>query len=159
MKMKKQQKLQELVSELEVYIKSLSYNKDTQRKYQRGWKRLNDFMSKNSIEFYNSQVGEKFISSIMKNRPYENLSRKEKDLLRVANVTSEFQVTGVIRFRSVSKKYDFSGEIGKLILNYLEHLKFKGNGLRTIEGKKIHLLRFLDYLKANNIFSLKTLES
>lgn len=159
MKMKKQQKLQELVSELEVYIKSLSYNRATQLKYKRGWKLLNDFMSKNSIEFYNSQVGEKFISSIMKNRPYENLSRKEKDLLRVANVTSEFQVTGVIRFRSVSKKYDFSGEIGKIILNYFEHLKFKGNALRTIKGKKIHLLRFLDHLKANNIFSLKNLES
>jgi len=157
--MKKQQKLQELVSELEVYIKKLSYHKTTQQRYQRGWKLLNDFMSKNSIEFYNYQVGEKFISSIMKNRFYESLSRKEKDLIRIANVTTEFQTTGVIRFRSVSKQYDFGGKIGKIILNYFDHLKFKGYASKTLEAKKIYLLRFLDHLKANNIFSLKTLES
>jgi site-specific recombinase XerD len=159
MKMKKQQKLQELVSELEVYIKNLSYNKTTQQKYQRGWKLLDNFMGKNSIEFYNSQVGEKFISSIMKNRSYKDLIRKEKDLIRIANLTTEFQTTGVIRFRSISKQYDFSGEIGKIILNYFAHLKFKGYALKTLEAKKIYLLRFLDHLKAKNIFSLKTLES
>jgi len=157
--MKKEQRLQELITELEVYIKSLSYHRTTQLKYQRGWKLLNDFMVKNSIEFYNSQVGEKFISSIVKDRPYENLSRKEKDLVRIASVTSEFQAAGVIKFRSVSKKYNFDGEIGKTILTYLEHLKLKGYAAKTLESKKIYLLRFLNHLKANNILSLNNLES
>jgi len=157
--MKKNQKLQELISELEMYIKSLSYHRVTQLKYRRGWNLLNNFMVKNSIEFYNPQVGELFISSIMKNRPYKNLSRKEKDFIRIANVTSEFQTTGVIKFRSVSKKYNFDGEIGKVILTYLDYLKFKGYAAKTMECKKIYLLRFLDYLKANNIFSLNMLEN
>lgn len=159
MKMKREQKLQELISELGVHLKSLSYQRATQLKYQRGWQLLNDFMVKNSIEFYNSRVGEKFISSIMKNRPYENLCRKEKDLIRIANVTSEFQATGLIKFRSVSKKYNFDGEIGKIILTYLEHLKLRGFATKTLESKKIYLLRFLDHLKANNILSLNRLES
>ena len=120
MQMKKEQKLQELVSKMEVYIKNLSYHRVTQLKYQRGWSLLNDFMVKNSIKYYNPQVVEKFISSIKKNRPYKDLSRKEKDLIRIASVTSEFQATGVIKFRSVSKKYNFDGEIGKTILTYLD---------------------------------------
>ncbi|MFW6271312.1 MAG: tyrosine-type recombinase/integrase [Bacillota bacterium] len=157
--MKKNQNLQELISELEVYIKSLSYHRVTQLKYQRGWSLLNDFMVKNSIKFYNPQVGEKFIFNIMKNRPYKNLSRKEKDLIRIASITSEFQATGVIKFRSVSKKYNFDGEIGKIILIYLKHLKFKGYAAKTLESKKIYLLRLLDYLKANNILSLNMLEN
>src|SRR6056297_390079 len=159
MQMKREQKLQELISELGVHLKSLSYQRATQLKYQRGWQLLNDFMVKNSIEFYNSQVGEKFISSIMKNRAYENLNKKEKGLIRIANITSEFQATGVIKFRSVSKKYDFDGKIGKIILTYLNHLKLKGYAAKTLTVKKIYLIRFLDYLKANNIFSLNKLES
>lgn len=82
----KQQTLTELISEMEAYFKSLSYSNAKMRIFRNGWETLNEFMQEHSIEFYEPMVGDAFIRSILGTGSYEELSRREKDTIRCANV-------------------------------------------------------------------------
>ncbi|MDD4238602.1 MAG: hypothetical protein PHT62_08600 [Desulfotomaculaceae bacterium] len=119
MKSERQQTLAELISGIEAYFKELSYSNARMRTFRNGWELLNKFMLKHSIEFYEPLVGDAFIRNILDTGSYEGLSRREKDTIRCANVLTEYQTTGFIKFRSVSKSYNFEGQIGELIWVFL----------------------------------------
>lgn len=155
---KKQQTLTELTSEMEAYFKSLSYSNTRMRIFRNGWESLNEFMLEHSIEFYEPMVGDAFIRSILGTGSYEELSRREKDTIRCANVLTEYQTTGVIKFRSVSKPYEFEGEIGKLILGFLVCRKLQGLSEDTLDSNRLYLHRFLDYLNANKVFCISDMD-
>jgi len=72
-------------------------------------------------------------------------------VLLTCNVLTEYQTTGVIKFRSISKSYYFEGEIGKLILGFLAYSKLQGLSEATLNSKRLYLHRFLDYLNANKV--------
>jgi len=154
----KQQTLKELTSEMEAYFKSLSYSNARMRIFRNGWKSLNKFMLEHSIEFYESMVGDTFIRSILGTGSYEELSRREKDTIRCANVLTEYQTTGVIKFRSVSKPYEFEGEIGKLILGFLVYRKLQGLSEDTLDSNRLYLHRFLAYLNANKVLCISDMD-
>lgn len=158
MESKKQQSLTELASQVETYLKSLSYTKTRIRFYQRGWSLIEQFMLENSFEFYNAKVSDAYLSKVLGNRSFSELGRKEKDLIRCANVLSEYQATGSIKFRSILKSYLFEGEIGKLILNYLSHRKLHGMSDDTITNNKLYLHRFLEFLNSNQVQNLSVLD-
>ena len=154
----KQQTLTELTSEMEAYFKSLSYSTAKMRIFRNGWKLLNEFMLKHSIQFYEPVVGAAFITSILGTGSYEELCRREKDTIRSANVLSEYQTTGVVKFRSVSKSYEFNGEIGKLILNFLDYRKSQEVSEDTLANNRLYLHRFLDYLNVNKVLCISDLD-
>ncbi|MGM0411377.1 MAG: tyrosine-type recombinase/integrase [Bacillota bacterium] len=156
---KKQQTLKELTSEVEVYFKNLSYTRTRILTYKRGWKLLNEFMLEHSFDFYDPMVGESFISSIVRDNSYEKLSRKKKDRIRCANVLTEYQTTGEIKFRSITKTYEFKGEIGKVILEYLDYRKSKGITKKTLGNYRLYLWRLLNHLNSKNIFNLSELNN
>lgn len=157
MKSKKKQTLCEITSEVEAYFNGLSYHKVRIRVYQNGWKLLNHFMKEHRMKFFNARVGNAFITSVLNERSYTDLSRKEKDTIRSTNVLTEYQSTGMIRFRSVRKDYNFKGEIGNLMQSFLSYRKAQGMSEDTLTSNKLYLHRFLSYLKSNNIFGLSEL--
>jgi integrase/recombinase XerD len=154
----KQQTLQELASEVETYFKSLSYTKQRIRFYQRGWSLIEQFMLENSIEFYEAKVGDAFLGRVLGKRSFSEISRKEKDIIRCANVLSEYQATGSIKFRSILKSYLFKGEIGNLILSYLSNRKLHGMSDDTLNNNKLYLHRFLEFLNSNQVQNLSALD-
>ncbi len=158
MKHEKQQTLEELISEMEAYFKKLSYSNARMRTYRNGWKLLNKFMLEHSIVFYKSIVGDAFIKSIIGRVSYEKLSRRKKDIIRSANVLTEYQTTGVIKFRSTSKQYVFKGEIGKIILDFLAYSELKGLSKATLDSKRLYLYRFLDYLNTMKIYCISNID-
>jgi len=156
---KKQQKLGELTTEMEVLLNNLSYTKTRIRTYKRGWKKLNQFMLKNSFEFYNPLVGEEFILSILGKGTYEKLTRQEKDFIRCANVLTEYQATGSFKYRSISKSYDFSGEIGSIIIDYLNFRKSQKITTKTFDYYRLYLWRLYNHLTTRNIYSISALNN
>lgn len=156
---KKQQTLTELISEMETYFINLSYSNSRMRTFRNGWKFLNEFMLEHNIEFYEPTVGQTFIRSILGTGSYEELSRREKDIIRCANVLTEYQTTGVIKFRSISKSYQFEGEIGELILGFLVYRKLQGLSEDTLNSNRLYLHRFLDYLNANKAFCISDMDT
>jgi len=153
-----QQTLKELSSQVEAYFKELSYSATTISRYRSGWKKLDEFMKDKSIEFYSSMVGEMFIKGIIGTGTYDDLSRWNKDLIRCANVLSEFQATGVIQFRSHSKFYVFEGEIGNVILGFISYRESLGLSKDTLDSNRLYLARFLDYLNTKCVQTIKDLE-
>lgn len=115
-------------------------------------------MLENSIEFFEAKVGDAFLGKVLGNRSFTELSRKEKDLIRCANVLSEYQATGSIKFRSILKSYLFEGEIGNLILSYLSYRKLQGMSDDTLNNNKLYLHRFLEFLKSNQVLILSDLD-
>jgi integrase/recombinase XerD len=107
MKNEKTQSFLELTLAVEMYFNSLSYSKVIIRTYQKGWNLIKQFMDDRSTEFYNAKVGDAFIKSVLGKMEYSDLCRKEKDIIRSANVLTEFPTTGMIAFRSMSKSYEF----------------------------------------------------
>jgi site-specific recombinase XerD len=154
----RQQTLFELVSEVDTYFTGLSYSGNRMRTLRKGWKALAEFMKEHSFDFYDPTVGKAFIESILGNGSYAGLSRIEKDTIRCANVLTEYQTTGVIKFRSVSKSYEFTGEIGKLILGFLVYRKLQGLSEDTLDTNRLYLYRFLDYLIANKVFYISNMD-
>lgn len=143
---KKKQSLQELSTQVEDYFKDLSYTDVRIRFYQRGWALVKQFMLENGIEYYDATVGDAFIRSTLGKRSFSELSTREKDIIRCVNVLTEYQTTGVIKFRSILKSYDFKGEIGEFIVSFLDYRKARGLSEDTLNSNKIYLHRFLDYL-------------
>lgn len=144
----RKQTLNELTKEVE---SRLSYNKVRMRVYQNGWKLLQQFMKKHHCEYFDAKVGNAFITKTLDERNYSDLSRKEKDIIRSTNVLIEYQTTGVIRFRSVKKTYNFEGEIGIVMKSFFEFRKSQGLSEDTLASNKLYLHRFLCYLNSNNV--------
>lgn len=154
----KKQTLYDILLQVETYVNGLSYNKRTRRVYQNGWKQLKQFMEEHGMGFYDAKVGEAFITSILNNRSYSDLSRKEKDKIRSTNILTEYQTTGMIRFRSTRKVYNLDGEIGNLMKGFLAYRKSQGMSEDTINNNKLYLHRFLGYLQSNKVLALSDLD-
>lgn len=155
----KPQTLKELSSELIAYLKTLSYSAGCISRYCACIKRLDEFMVKTQAEYYSPTIGTDFITSILGNRLYQELSRWDKDNIRCANVLIEYQATGTFKFRSVTKTYEFTGEIGSLILEFLEYRQSIGMAKDTLDSNKIYLHRFLKYLHMNHVMDISSLGS
>ena len=154
----KQLTLEELASEVEKYLKALSYCAERMRIFRHGWRALDHFMRQNSIRFYEATVGKAFIESIMGGSSYSEISQLKRDIIRSANVLTEFQATGTVKYRSVWRTHEFNGEIGEVILGYLAYRESNGLAKDTLDGHRVYLHRFLDYLNANNVRTAKCID-
>ncbi|MFS0708966.1 hypothetical protein AB6N22_12825, partial [Kocuria palustris] len=83
-------------------------------------------------------MGDEFIRSVLGSKNYSDLCKREKDLIRSANILTEFLTTGTVRFRSKLKFYEFKGEIGGVILQYLNDRKLSGASEDTINNHKLY---------------------
>lgn len=116
-------------------------------------------MKKCSVEFYSPGIGTDFITSILKNRPYHELSRWDKDNIRCVNALNEYRATGTVKFRSVTKTYEFSGEFGSIILDFIKYRQSLGMANDTLDSNKLYLHRFLEYLHMNHVTNFLSLEN
>jgi integrase/recombinase XerD len=153
----KRHKLCELTAEVETYFNGLSYHKVRIKVYQNGWELLKKFMREQQIKLFDAKAGDAFITSILNKRSYSDLSRKEKDIIRSTNVLTEYQTTGMIRFRSVQKVYNFEGEIGEIMKDFFAYRKSQGISEDTLNSNRLYLYRFLGYLNSNKVSGISDL--
>lgn len=158
MKNERQQTLAELTAEAEVYFKSLSYSCDRMRTFKSGWRLLDNYMKEHSMRFYDPMVGKAFIESIIGTGSYTELSKSKKDIIRSANVLTEYQAAGTVKFRSVLKSHEFKGEIGELILGFLSYRKSNGLAKDTLDCYRLYLHRFLDHLAIKDVRTVLSIE-
>lgn len=156
---KEQQTLSDLATSVESYFRSLSYTETRIRFYKRGWAKVEEFMKNNSVTLYDPSVGDRFIRDLLGKKSYTEISRSEKDIIRCANVLTEFQTTSNINNRSMLKNYKFEGEIGRLILDYLSYRSSQGISEDTFTSNRLYLHRFLEYLNSNGALSLSGLDN
>lgn len=150
----KQMTLEILADEVVKYLQKLTYSHSRISQYRSAWQRLTVFMRDNGLQYYNATVGEAFIYDLIGTRAYDNLDRWEKDIIQCANVLTEFQETGTVKFRRSQKFRELHGSIGQTMLSYIEYKKSYGLSRETIEEYKYNFQYFLNYLNENGIEAL-----
>jgi len=153
-----QQSFLELTLAVETYLVSLNYSQARIKTFQKGWDLIEQFMNDHSTNCYNAKIGDAFIKDLLGNKEYSDLCHKEKVIIRSVNVLTDFLTTGIITFRSKRKSYEFKGEVGNVILQYLNYRKSNGATEDTITDHKLYLHRFLGYLNSNNALSLSSID-
>ncbi len=145
---------QKLTDEVLAYLKRLSYSESRISQYRSAWQRLAAYMGNNNLQHYTACVGEAFIYYLIGERTYDDLDRWEKDIIQCTNVLTEYQETGAVKFRRITRFVELKGPIGETMKDFIAHKKSLGMVQETIAGHKTQLHRFLNYLHENDIFIL-----
>jgi hypothetical protein len=119
---KKNQTIDALINEFCDYLKKIRRSEATIRLYCAKWKRVKDFMTSHKIKFYDKTVEEKFLSSVLGNYDYSQLSQYNINLVNRIEALAEFQDTGTI-LNGMRRKpaRTFEGPIGATMTNYMDY--------------------------------------
>jgi len=129
------QEIESLTSAMFDYMRGIHRCEGTIARYRRKWQQVKCFMLQNQIKYYDSEVEQAYLTSTLGNFDYNKLNRKEKDLVNIIEVLSEFQKTG--RLWMGPRKHRpkvFTGSFGQIILDFIQ---YRGNAL-TLSDKTIH---------------------
>jgi len=143
--------LEGLANEVIAYLQRLSYSESRISQYRSAWQRVAVFMKESGLENYSASVGEMFCTDLMGTRPYHELTRWEKDIIQCANVLTEFQETGAVKFKRDHQFKVFNGAIGETMREYMNLKKARGMAQDTLSEYRLHLHRFLHFLSEQGL--------
>ena len=149
------QSFEELTNEASSYLTSLSYSEQSVLRFVTIWQDVYRYMNEHEIQSYDGYVGTQYLLDKSKNAEYRSLSGKEKRRVRAISVLSDFQKDGIIRKeRKAVSAVLLDGQIGKLMSDYIAHLKQVSNlQKQTIKHSIGQLSVFLNYLNSREIVS------
>ena len=131
----------------------LSRADGTLRHYNCLWRRIKRYMEIQFIDFIDATVCKNYLLQEFDNRDYWTLSKREKDSVKVISTLIEFIETGTIH--PPKEVIDFDGQIGNLMINYLDFKASQRLTKHTIDEHEQHLCRFLRFLKGNGVVSIQ----
>jgi len=118
----KKQTIDNLMNAMFGYMRDIHRCEGTISRYRRKWQKIKDFMLENNIKYYDTDVEHAYLSSVLGKFDYHQLNRKEKDLVNIIEVLSEFQKTGrILMGQRKHKPKVFKGEIGRIITNFINY--------------------------------------
>ena len=104
------------------YLEGIKRSKQTITIYNWVWKKIKLYMDSNGVVKCNSKVITDYLDFIYGDRPISQLSHHQKHCLRCALCLAQFTETGkMIEIISRREPLKFTGEIGSLILQYIEY--------------------------------------
>lgn len=136
-------------------MEELSRTPGTAHHYHCLWRRVKKYMDFHHIQHFDPLVGKEYLLHEFGDRDYNNLTKREKDLVKAVNVLSEFHKTGSIQ--PVKEQPIFEGEVGRAITEYLSYRTSLRLKKHTIEEGEQHLYRFSRYLATNKVTSIKAI--
>ena len=92
--MQSENQLSELRQRVETVLHSKGYKEACIRRYNQTWERIREFMDSRNISSYSRSVGEAFLDEWHRNKPYKQLTDREKERVRHVDVLSGFLETG-----------------------------------------------------------------
>jgi site-specific recombinase XerD len=98
-------------------------------------------MLNNQIKYYDTDVEKAYLTSVLGDFDYHQLNRKEKELVNVIEVLSEFQKTG--RILMGPRKHQpkvFKGDLGRIITDFIDHRE------NTLKLSKKTIQSYVHYL-------------
>ena len=144
----------DLVHECMAVMKNVGFSEKTIETYRSIWyEKVKPFMETNGEEYYSSQVGEIFLSSLPTDvmQTYNHLGR----CITILNTVLE---TGSIkRYVPQKQSFDMGGEIGSIMLEFLSYKREHRVADRTLYVYERMLGRFLTFLRIRGIETLSTL--
>lgn len=154
------QTFEELTNEASSYLTSLSYSERSVLRFISIWQDVYRYMNEHELQYYDGYIGTQYLLAKSKNVEYQLLSGQQKRRIRAISILSDFQKDGTIRKRKKSvSQAQLDGAIGKLMSEYIDHLKHASNlEQQTIKSSTRQLSIFLNYLNIREIESLDKLD-
>ena len=90
------QTIDNLMNAMFDYMRDIHRCEGTIYRYRRRWQKVKDFMLDNKIKYYDTNVDLHLPNHVLGDFDYHQLNRKDKELVNVIEVLSEFQKTGRI---------------------------------------------------------------
>lgn len=151
-----------LIAEATDYLRTtLRYHPCTINRHNRNWRWIKAFMNAKGIRHYNQKVEKQILYHRFRHRKMKQLTRHEKEVHNSIKMMSEFALTGVIKVmpRINRRDFVFSGSIGILMLQFIEHKKTEERLSRTrLLCYERYLYRFLQYCNRKKVHSLKKVD-
>lgn len=147
------QTIENLMNAMFDYMRDIHRSEGTIYRYRCRWQKVKDFMLDNKIKYYDSDVELAYLTSVLGDFDYQQLNRKDKELVNVIEVLSEFQKTGrILMGQRKHKPKVFKGDIGRIIT---EFISYRGNTLKlsenTIQSYVFHLYPFCCHMNSMGV--------
>lgn len=141
-----QNSLEFMAGKLILFLEGIGYKPTSIKKYREHIRRIQRFMNEHGLVNYTAKECDMFIKQIIGNEEYNSLGRYDKDSIRCANILIEYQLTGIISYRTEQKGDLLHGGIGNNIQAFLDYRSSIGISPKTIRNDRIYLGRFQKYL-------------
>jgi len=136
------------------YLEGIKRSKQTVNIYNWIWRKIKLYMDSNGIVKCSSKVIADYLNFIYGDRPVSQLSHHQKHCLRCALCLAQFAETGkMIEIISRREPLKFSGEIGSLIMQYIEYKRSMRLNDKTLANHAWYLHHFLQYLNGHTILT------
>jgi site-specific recombinase XerD len=155
------QTIDDLMNAMFSYLRSIYRSEGTIRRYQQKWVRVKHFMLANNLKYYNIKVEKAYLVHELGNFEYHQLNQKDRVLVNVIEVLSEFQSSGKL-FMGSRKHHPkvFNGLIGLAIERFISHRKGIFNlSEKTIKSYIIYLYPFYSFMLRIGIKQIQQLKS
>lgn len=155
------QSIDNLMDAMFDYMRVIHRCEGTIFRYRRRWLKVKDFMLGKKIKYYDTDVEKAYLKSYLGHFDYHQLSRKEKELVNVIEVLSEFQKTG--RIMMGPRKHHpkvFEGELGRTITDFID---YRENTLKlskkTAQSYVIYLYPLYCHMNSKDIRLLRDIKA
>ena len=140
---------------LNILKKEYHRKERTLRNHVLVWNRLKQFMVVHQVECPTPDICDAFLLEISGGKDLHTLSRSEKSIFASIFLFKDFLLYGKVVVKKMNFK--FEGEIGFLMLQYMEQRKQDRISILTINHDRLNLGRFWEYLTAHNILKISDL--
>jgi len=147
--MEKEQEVKFLIRECVAYLREEGYSEPRIADYQRLWHDgIEEYMNKNSLENYNTSIGEEFLGGIM------GMSDSYmRTIRRNVHVLNDFHSYRKVRKRIVCYvNHDLPGEIGDLARKFIESQHALRRSALTLNEHQRILSYFIQHLSLSSVF-------
>jgi integrase len=136
------------------YLENIGRSKQTIIIYNWIWRKIKLYMDNNDIVKWSSKVITDYLVFAFGDKSITQLSHHQKHCLRCALCLVQFAETGkMIEIIQRREPLKFSGEIGLLIMQYIEYKRSMRLCDRTLRNHAWYLLHFCQYLNSHNVLA------
>ena len=125
----------------------------TLRHYSILWNRIRYYMESQGIQFLDSAVCNAFLEHAYSKRDFNDLTKRDRDMIKAVEVLIEFINTGTVSPRK--EAIVLNGAIGSLMTRYLAFKENQRLARHTLDEYAQHLSRFLAFLTKKDIKEIK----
>lgn len=116
--------IKEQLSTLRLRVKAVfevkGYKEACIKRYNHTWDHLQSFMNVHSAEFYNWELGQRFLDDWHSGKQFNELTHRQQERVRHIEVLTDMLTTGTIREnRHVNKIYVFDGKAGEPFRDFI----------------------------------------
>lgn len=143
-----------VTTELMGILKEELHRKDgTLDAYKCQWNRVQRFMKCNNSQYLTPDICDNYLKSVFGTKELLSLGSQDKKLMSTVLFLKDYLITGTVIPRK--EIINLEGEIGKLMIHYVSSRKSERLSDHTIYQQEQFLSRFLKFLNALKITSIK----